>query len=314
VVEQELVNGSTLIATNRTPATPSGGWSPLVDAMHESLKEEILKEYPRLTPESTFKFSCDKGISCFTTCCADVNILLTPYDVLRMRKALAMPSDDFLGEYVVPLLSVGQKVPLVLLKMKDDEGKTCPFVGAEGCSIYEDRPWPCRMYPVGMASSKTEQGTEGEEFYFLMEEGFSCAGLKQGREWTVAEWWDDQGIGPYNEEAQPYKEVTLHRRLQSMDEGKGLDPAQMQMFYMALYDLDRFRGHIFDSRFLKLFEVDSEVVEKIKQDDQALLDFGYQWVRFSLFREPTMTIRGEAVEKRKEEMEEELERLRGEHE
>ena len=282
--------------------------------MHKSLKEEILKEYPRLTPESTFRFSCHKGIPCFTTCCADVNILLTPYDVLRMRKVLNLSSEEFLGEYVVPLLSVGQKVPLVLLKMRDDEKKTCPFVSAEGCSIYEDRPWPCRMYPVGMASSKTEQNVEGEEFYFIMEESFACAGLKEGKQWTVAEWWKDQGIDDYNEKAQPYKEITLHRRLQSIDEGKGLGPAQKQMFYMALYDLDRFRGHLFDSRFFKLFEVENEVIEKIRQDDEALLDFGYQWLRFSLFGEPTMTIRGEVVEERKEELAKEMERIRGEHE
>ena len=282
--------------------------------MYDRLKEEILKEYPRLTAESTFRFSCHKGISCFTTCCADVNILLTPYDVLRMRRALDLPSDDFLGEYVVPLLSPGQKVPLVLLKMKDNELKTCPFVGDEGCSIYDDRPWPCRMYPIGMASKKTGQETEDEEFYFLMEEGFSCAGLKEGKEWTVAEWWEDQGIGDYGERAQPYKELTLHRSLQSADEGKGLSAGQMQMFYMALYDLDRFREHIFNSRFLKLFEFEDDLVERIKRDDEALLDFGYQWLRFSLFGEPTIGIRGEVLERRKEEMERELETLRGEHE
>lgn len=279
--------------------------------MYDSLKEEILKEYPRLTSESTFRFSCDKGISCFTTCCADVNILLTPYDVLRMRKALGLTSDDFLGEYVVPLLSVGQKVPLVLLRMRDDERKTCPFVSPEGCSVYEDRPWPCRMYPVGMASSKTEQAVNGEEFYFIMEEGFSCAGLRQGREWTVAEWYNDQGIEVYNEKAQPYKEITLHRRLQSVDEGKGLGPAQMQVFYMALYDLDRFRDHIFDSSFLKMFDVVPEVIDRIGRDDEALLEFGYKWLRFSLFAEPTMTIRGEVVERKMEEMERELRRQRG---
>lgn len=282
--------------------------------MHDSLKEEILKEYPRLTPESTFRFSCDKGISCFTTCCADVNILLTPYDVLRMRRALGLSCDDFLGEYIVPLMSVGQKVPLVLLRMRDDERKTCPFVSPEGCSVYDDRPWPCRMYPVGMASSKTKQAVNGEEFYFIMEEGFACAGLKQGREWMVAEWCKDQGIEVYNEKAEPYKEITLHRRLQSVDEGKGLEPAQMQMFYMALYDLDRFREHIFDSRFFKMFDVVPEVIDRIRRDDDALLEFGYRWLRFSLFGEPTMVIRGEVVERKMEEMEGELRRQRGEHE
>ncbi len=282
--------------------------------MPRSLKEEILKEYPRLTADSTFRFSCHKGISCFNSCCADVNILLTPYDVLRMRRALALSSDDFLGEYVVPLLSVGQKVPLVMLKMKGNEGKTCPFVEPEGCAIYEDRPWPCRIYPVGMASSKTEQGADGEEFYFLMEEGFACSGFKEGRKWTIAEWFQEQGIDIYREKSAPYKEITLHKRLQGLQEGQGLGPGQMQMFYMALYDLDRFREHLFTSRFFKLFEIADEVIERIKQDDEALLDFGYRWLWFCLFGEQTITIRGEVADKRRQEMRRAMESIRGQRE
>ena len=53
--------------------------------MLDKFKEAILKEYPRLSPESKFRFSCHKGLSCFTQCCGDVNIFLTPYDVLRLK-------------------------------------------------------------------------------------------------------------------------------------------------------------------------------------------------------------------------------------
>jgi len=42
--------------------------------------------------------------------------------------------------------------PVILLQMRDNEKKSCPFVTAEGCSVYPDRPWACRMYPLGLAS------------------------------------------------------------------------------------------------------------------------------------------------------------------
>ena len=56
------------------------------------------------------------------------------------------------------------------------------------------------------------------------------------------------------------------------------------MFYMACYDLDRFRRFVFETRFLELFEVDEARVEAMRSDDQELLDFAIQWLRFRLFR------------------------------
>ena len=40
------------------------------------------------------------------------------------------------------------------------------------------------------------------------------------------------------------------------------------MFYMACYDLDRFRRFVFETRFLKLFDVDEARVEALRSDDQ----------------------------------------------
>ncbi|SPE28139.1 conserved hypothetical protein (qmoABC associated) [Acidobacteriia bacterium SbA2] len=71
------------------------------------------------------------------------------------------------------------------------------------------------------------------------------------------------------------------------------------MFYMACYDLDRFRRFVFESRFLELFEVDEARVEALRHDDEELLEFALQWLRFSLFQEKTMKIRREVAEARR---------------
>ena len=63
------------------------------------------------------------------------------------------------------------------------------------------------------------------------------------------------------------------------------------MFYMACYDLDRFRRFVFETRFLEVFEVDEARVEALRGDDQELLDFGMQWLRFTLFGERSMKLR-----------------------
>ena len=51
-----------------------------------------------LTSEDDFRFECRPGLECFTRCCRDITIFLTPYDVLRMKNALNISSGDFLSE------------------------------------------------------------------------------------------------------------------------------------------------------------------------------------------------------------------------
>jgi len=126
-------------------------------------------EPTKLTLESGFKFMCHKEVKCFTKCCSNINILLTPYDVVRMKKRLGMFSEEFLDKYTYMEIDDKSKQPLVRLKMQDDNEKKCPFVSAEGCTIYTDRPANCRYYPVGQGTMRKEgeEGPVNEEFYFF---------------------------------------------------------------------------------------------------------------------------------------------------
>ncbi|MFC2035556.1 YkgJ family cysteine cluster protein [Chloroflexota bacterium] len=263
----------------------------------ENWKKTILNEYQRLSPENKFKFSCHRGLTCFGKCCGDVNVFLTPYDVLRMKKALAIPSGEFLEKYTLPLILQDQQLPVALLKMGDDSLKKCPFVIADGCAIYPDRPWACRMYPLGLASSKPSGGDQ--EFCFIADEKSLCLGFQEDREWSVKEWMSDQEVDNYNKKSAAYMQLTMHKHFQ---EGKSPVPSKAQMFYTALYDLDRFRRDLFESTFFNRFDVEPETIEKIRTDDEALLDFGIRWLRFSLFGESTLKIKDEVVERKKGEL------------
>jgi len=268
----------------------------------DKLKKEVLKDAPRFTEKDKFRFACHKGLACFTQCCADVNIFLTPYDIIRIKNRLNISSGEFLEKYTVVPFTQEQRIPIVVLRMDDEKDKRCPFVGPEGCTIYKDRPWSCRMYPLGFASPKDGPGNVEKEFYFLMEEG-DCAGFADGKELTVREWLEEQGILEYNEKGEPFKEITLHDGLLK---GETLDPEKMDMLYMGCYDLDKFRRFVFESKFLHYFEVDEEVVEKIRTDDVELMKFAFRWLRFSLFSEPTMKVREQVMkEKQKEKQKEE---------
>lgn len=257
----------------------------------------MLDEHSKLSPNSKFKFSCHKGLSCFGQCCGDVNIFLTPYDVLRMKKVLNLSSEDFLEKYTLPLLLEEQGIPVVLLKMGNDANKKCPFVTPDGCMIYEDRPWACRMYPLGLASSKTDDA--GEQFCFIAEQGSFCQGFKEDKEWTVEEWLRDQKVDDFNKKSDAYMQFTLHKHFQ---EGKGIEPSKVKMFYEACYDLDQFRSHLFESKFFSLFELESDFIEKLKTDDEELLNFGINWLRFALFGENTVKVKDEVWKQRENEL------------
>jgi len=59
---------------------------------------------------------------------------------------------------------------------------------------------------------------------------------------------------------------------------------------MVCYDIDKFKSFVFESTFLKRFKVDKKEIEEMRQDDGALLKFGFKWLRFSLFGEKTLEL------------------------
>jgi Fe-S-cluster containining protein len=154
-------------------------------AAAERLQEKILADFDRLGPDDEFTFGCHPGVSCFNCCCSDVNIFLSPYDVMRLKQRLGMTSGEFLDRYALLPVQREMRTPVVLLRMNDDDAKTCPFLEDAGCGVYADRPWPCRMYPVGLAAQKdTADGWRGDRFYFLMEEE-GCRGFREATRWSV---------------------------------------------------------------------------------------------------------------------------------
>jgi uncharacterized protein len=251
-----------------------------------NLKEKVLADHDHLELDSSFCFGCHPGVPCFNDCCSDVNIFLTPYDVIRLKNRLKISSAELLAKYTVMPVHEAQKHPVIMLKMTEDEHKRCHFVDAEkGCTVYQDRPWACRMFPVGKASP--EEGSSDKPFYFLMNEDV-CRGWDETRDWTVKQWMDDQEVERWDEEGEKYKAISMHPFLHEND----LTPEQMDMFYMVCYDIDRFKRFVFDSSLLKRIDIDDKTARKMAKSDAVLLDFGYKWLRFSIFREPVLRVKG----------------------
>jgi len=255
---------------------------------------QFLVDKKQLAEGETFDFTCHPGVPCFNSCCADVNIVLTPLDVLRLARRLGMNTRDFLETHTSNPITKDLRLPMIMLKMKDEETKACPFVGDKGCTVYDDRPWACRMYPLGMAIPPARAGEEPKPMYFVFEDDH-CKGRHQPdcKQWTAKSWRTDQGLEAQDDLEAGFRDLVSHPWFIG---GRTLDPKRMHMFYTACYDLDTFRSFVFESSFCERFDIRPEALEELKTNDEALLRFAFQWLRFALFAEPTLKVKEEAVE------------------
>lgn len=237
-----------------------------------------------LDRESPFRFGCNPGVPCFTKCCRDVNIFLGPYDIVRLRKRLGISSGEFLQRYTLTLVPEATGFPLVVLRMREDKGRACPLLGEEGCTVYDDRPWSCRMFPLDRA--------EQEGFYRLVAPGELCLGLQEPSETTVGQYLESQEVEAYEEVEAKLSRLGPSASL--LREGIRNQKIQ-EMCRMAMYDPDRFRRFVLESRFLQVFHVERELVEILPTDDLALLELGQRWLRFGLVAGESMKIREELI-------------------
>ena len=58
-----------------------------------------------------------------------------------------------------------------------------------------------------------------------------------------------------------------------------------KMFFMASYNIDKFKEFVFESSFFKRYAVDAETIARIKDDEIELLQFGMKWLKWLLFKE-----------------------------
>lgn len=251
-------------------------------------KSVVVPEW--LSEKSRFSFRCHPGIACFTACCSGIKIYLSPYDIFRLKTRLGMTYQDFLSQYAVPAFIEKSSLPIVVLKMNDDEKKSCPFVTPEGCTVYTDRPMTCRYYPLGMGFMKKYDKTTGEGFFVKIREDH-CLGHQEDREWTVAEWTADQGADVYDEMNHDWMEIILKAKTLGQVE---FSRRSLDLFYMVSSNLDMFRSFVFNSKFLDSYELDPETIAKLKNDDLELLKFSLKWLRYTLYGEGDFKVREEA--------------------
>ena len=251
----------------------------------------------QLTLDDKFQFRCHKGIACFNKCCENIDIMLTPYDVLRLKNRLGMTAREFIDEYTTDFAMDGHGMPGLKLRTRDDSA-ACINLTSEGCGVYSDRPAACRYYALGLVSMRRKDSPVEEDGYFVVREKH-CLGHNEPVVQTVRDYRHEQGVDEYDDINREWRQIILKKRSAGPTIGK---PSQrsFELFFLASYDIDGFRDFVASAGFDEVFDLEPAFKQELMQDGVKLLKFGFRLLKQTLFGEKTIPLKPDAAHQRLE--------------
>lgn len=277
-------------ASHASGLPPSG--SPVVPETFDSSKE--------------IQFQCRKGIACWNACCSNIDISLTPYDILRLKRRFGVGSGEFLKNYTVPYEMEQGGIAGVKLRPVTN-GTACQFMTPEGCSVYEDRPTACRYYPIALLSLRKQDEYTDRSSYALVKEDH-CLGHNEPRRIAIDDYRNEQGLAEYDDLARGWRQLILKKKSSGPSIGKP-SKRSLEFFFMVCYDLDRFASFVASDGFGSLYDIPEEEMHKILGDETELMLFGFRFLRQVLFGEDSIAMKQEAAERRQQNLREKAAQL-----
>lgn len=239
---------------------------------------QLPRNVSRIRDDEPFSFSCHPGVDCFTNCCRQLELALTPYDILRLKQETGLHSSTFLDRYVIMEQEADDSFPRFYLTMVDDGRASCVFVSKQGCTVYPGRPGACRTYPMGRAAIRQADNSM-QEFYVLLKEAH-CHGFREQEPQTAKKYSLEQGLTPYNAMNDRVASLLQHEKIRR---GKQLTAEETEFFILALYDLDRFREQLEAGTLPNQEQYSSH--REACTDDERLLLFAVDWLADLLFHD-----------------------------
>jgi Fe-S-cluster containining protein len=186
-------------------------------------------------------------------------------------------SSWFLKSYTVRHQGPQSGFPIVTLKMTHADQMRCPFVHADGCRVYEDRPASCRTYPLIRLASRSRETGKISDTYYLIREAH-CLGFCEKQEQRIDDWIEKQGLTVYNQMNDMLLELISLKNQLLPDP---FDDNTVQRIYTAFYDLDGFRSQILSG------EISFSMGRIDALEDVDLLKRSIQWVKAMIIERST---------------------------
>jgi len=211
-----------------------------------------------LTLEDELTFRCYKGIICYTRCCYDVKLVLSPYDLYRLKKSLKLSTEDFIEKYGEFFLGEVTQLPVIAVNMNPYD-YSCPFLEErEGCKVYVDRPSACRIYPLARYFAQNEKGERIEVYKIIRET--HCKGHYENRPIKVRDYLVEQGLLPYHHFNDLWGEIVLKRKT---FEHIPLTGDLLDLIYLLAFDLESLKVSIKREELPYFTKEDLELPEEV---------------------------------------------------
>ena len=94
-------------------------------------------------------------------------------------------------------------------------------------------------------------------------------------------WRGDQEADHYDRMNREWMELLLRKK--SFGEETELPEKARKLFYMVSTNMEKFKSYVFESRFLQTYIVSEETQKKILEDDVALMQFGFEYLKHAIF-------------------------------
>lgn len=238
---------------------------------------QLPRHVSRIRDDEPFSFSCHPGVDCFTDCCRQLELPLTPYDILRLKQETNLHSSTFLDRYVIMEQEAEDAFPRFYLTMVDDGQASCVFVSEQGCTVYPGRPGACRTYPMGRAAIRQDDYSI-QEFFVLLKEPH-CHGFLEKETQTAQKYCQEQGLKRYNAMNDRVASLLQHEKIRR---GMQLTDEETEFFILALYNLDTFREQLDDGGLPNQEQYPAQ--KEVCRDDEQLLLFAVDWLSRILFQ------------------------------
>ncbi|MBW2597684.1 MAG: YkgJ family cysteine cluster protein, partial [Deltaproteobacteria bacterium] len=102
-------------------------------------------------------------------------------------------------------------------------------------------------------------------------------------------WRKDQGVDIHDEINAGWTDLVVRKR--SFPPNLKLVEESKKMFFLVSYNIDKFKQFVFESSFLNRYHIDNATVEKIREDEIALLEFGLKWLKDVLYKEGSSKVK-----------------------
>jgi len=235
------------------------------------LPQAVVEEgrFQEASLQTPFRFECKRCGHCCFTC----EILLTPFDILRLCQFLRMSTSEFLLHFARISTGPGSGLPVCTLDFErvawergnDPELAPCPFLtvldGHPACGVYPARPGCCRSYPLGRMV-RMEGGVDVFQATLFLQE-VHCAAVETQQEYTVAEWIEHEGLAEYQQAhnlwiTQLIALGLMRGRTQSL-----LPPETLDMLANLWYNFSVCPGESLEARYEVGMEDSRRMVEDI---------------------------------------------------